>query len=271
MFTSLALGGGGVRGVLHVGGLAALEAIRGDLRFPDGIYGCSIGAILATAVAFHLTSAQIKEMMIQHFDVSRFLPQIRLSCIHGVLTSKGAFTMDLFDEGVIAAFQSQGVDLRGKMIADAPQPLFIGASNITTHRPVFFTGQIPLLEALRASCCLPLVYIPQVVRGNVYLDGGLYMNSLDKFVPANCLVFHISHSPQPITPANLPEISVSDFLKQLYVGRVDSEPRPNRVWFREDETQILEELTTEKKNRMFELGYSQATAFLAKRATEKLE
>jgi len=271
MFTSLALGGGGVRGVLHVGGLAALEAHQGHLRFPDGIYGCSIGAVLATAVAFQLTSTQIKEMMTHHFDVHKFLPQIRLSSIGGVMTSKGAFTMDLFDEGVLAAFRSQGIELRGKMIADTPQPLFIGASNITTHRPVFFTGRVPLLEALRASCCLPLVYIPQVVRGNVYLDGGLYMNSLDDFVPPNCLVFHISHCPQPITPANLPDISVSDFLKQLYVGRVHTKERPNRVWFQEDETQILEELTLEKKVRMFEIGYSQASAFLAKRTAKKIK
>jgi hypothetical protein len=271
MFTSLALGGGGVRGVIHVGGLAALEATRGNLTFPDGVYGCSIGAIVATAVAFGLTSAQIKEMMIQHFDVSRFLPTVRMSSFRDVVVSKGAFDMELFDIGLLAAFQSQGLDLRDKLIRDASQPLFIAASNITTRRPVFFTGRIPLLEALRCSCCLPLVYTPQVLRGNVYLDGGLYMNSLDEFVPPGTLVFHISYSPRPVTPANLSDLSVVEFLKHLYVGRVRIGEHANRLWFQEDEIHILEELTPEKKERMYQIGYSQALQFLSKRAAEKLE
>lgn len=271
MFTSLALGGGGVRGVIHVGGLAALEATRGNLTFPDGVYGCSIGAIVATAVAFGLTSAQIKEMMIQHFDVSRFLPTVRMSSFRDVVVSKGAFGMELFDTGLLAAFQSQGLDLRDKRICDASQPLFIAASNITTRRPVFFTGRVPLLDALRCSCCLPLVYTPQVFQGNVYLDGGLYMNSLDDFVPPGTLVFHISYSPRPVTPANLPDLSVTEFLKHLYVGRMRIGECADRLWFQEDDIHILEELTPEKKERMYQVGYSQALRFLSKRAAKKLE
>jgi predicted acylesterase/phospholipase RssA len=35
--------------------LAAIEKIKGDLQFPEGIYGCSIGSIVATAVALWIT------------------------------------------------------------------------------------------------------------------------------------------------------------------------------------------------------------------------
>lgn len=271
MFTSLALGGGGVRGVLHVGGLAALEEARGSLRFPDGIYGCSIGAVVATAVAFGMSSAQIKEMMLHHFDVGRFLPPVRLSSLREIGVTKGMFGMELFDEGLLAAFRSQGLELRGKTIGDAIQPLFIGASNITTHRPVFFTSRVPVVEALRASCCIPLVYAPQVLYGNVYLDGGLYMNCMDEYVPPGTLVFHISFPPQSITPGSLSTLSIVEFMKQLYVGRRRTDIADTVVWFQEGDTNILDTLTPETKDRLYEIGRSQVHGFLAKRTPEKLE
>ena len=62
MFRSIALGGGGIRGFLLFGGLKAIEERQGNLNFPDGIYGCSVGSVIATGVAFGLTSKQMEEI-----------------------------------------------------------------------------------------------------------------------------------------------------------------------------------------------------------------
>lgn len=53
IFRRLALGGGGAKGILHVGALQELSK-RQPLDFPKGVYGSSIGSILATYIAFGL-------------------------------------------------------------------------------------------------------------------------------------------------------------------------------------------------------------------------
>lgn len=271
MFRSLALSGGGVRGILHVGGLAAIEKRMGNLSFPDGVYGCSIGAVVATAVAFNLTSEQIKNMVIADFDLSFIVPPPRLSSIQNILDRKGAFSMDNFETTIVTSFANQGIDIRGKRIKDAPQKLFIGASNLTTRRPVFFSGNIPILEALKCSCCVPLVFEPQVLFGSVYLDGGLYIPRMNGMVPDETLIFHISYTPSAVTPEYLETCSVSDFIKELYVGKEFRGNMENTLWFRENSVHILQDVKLDDKERLWQDGRSQATAFLAERFPEKLE
>ena len=52
-FRKLGLGGGGVKGILHIGALRELSKHQ-TLEFPDGIYGCSIGSIIADIPLFAL-------------------------------------------------------------------------------------------------------------------------------------------------------------------------------------------------------------------------
>jgi predicted acylesterase/phospholipase RssA len=73
MFRSIALGGGGVRGGLMIGGLSALQKYQ-TLEFPDGIYGCSAGALIATAVAYKIPLSAIKHMFETEFNLSTILP-----------------------------------------------------------------------------------------------------------------------------------------------------------------------------------------------------
>ena len=53
LFYRLALGGGGAKGILHIGALQELSKFQ-PLYFQNGIYGSSIGSIIATYVAFGL-------------------------------------------------------------------------------------------------------------------------------------------------------------------------------------------------------------------------
>ena len=54
MFSILALGGGGLKGYLEIGAIEELEEHYGKLHetFHEGVYGCSIGSIIATCIAF---------------------------------------------------------------------------------------------------------------------------------------------------------------------------------------------------------------------------
>jgi hypothetical protein len=271
MFNSIAFGGGGVRGGLHVGGLAAIESLRGDLVFPDGVYGSSVGAIVATAIAFRLNAIQIKQMFDDYFSLDRFLPPLRLANVARLPDTKGFFTMDLLADMLVTAFRSQNVDLKDKTIADAPQKLYILASNMTTRKVNLLTGDIPVLDAIKCSCCLPFVFEPQILHNQVYMDGGLIADSLDTYVPPDCLVFHISASGDSLFPSELASMPMAVFAHSIYRTLRATPRSPNVVWLQNDTVNMLQEITSDDKKRMFDQGYSQTTRFWSKRFAEKLE
>jgi hypothetical protein len=270
-FSSIAFGGGGVRGGLHVGGLAALEKHQGHLNFPDGIYGTSVGAIIATAVAFGLKSSQMKTMLEEYFSLSSIVPSLNLAALLQFNAQKGAFTMDLFGETIEKAFQSQGIELKGKVIGDAPQKLFIIASNMTTRRSTLLSGDVPILEALKCSSCIPFVFHPQVLYNQVYIDGCIFASTLHGLIPDDCLLFHISYPDKPLFPADLSDLTIVDMLRHIYVGKRKVVSRSNIIQFQTEDVQILQVVSTKEKQMLFDLGYRQTLRFLdSKRAPEEV-
>ncbi len=260
-----------MRGSLHLGGLRALLEFQDGLVFPDGIYGYSIGSIVATALAFNLSLQQIQQMIDEtmHLD-SVFGPGgMKLQYLFDVVNKCGLLSMDSVESAIVRTFLRQGIDLRGKVIGDAPQKLFIGASNFTKRRPVFFTGNVPILTAMKASCCIPLFFQPQIVYGDVYLDGGIYMYYLDEYLPTDCLSFIVSYSPKSLKPRDIREGNVVELVKQLYTGQRRPPKSPNALWFKEDKVHVIHDVTKDDKIRLIQSGYSQTMAFLTKRAREK--
>lgn len=271
MFTSLGLGGGGARGGLQVGAIAALESRRGDLLFPDGIYGCSIGSILATAVAFRLTAAQIREMYNTHFNLDGFLPSVKLTTLMELPSAKGLFTMDMAEQTILRAFDSQGIDLRNKTLEDSPQPLYIIASNMTTQVPNIFAKHVRILDALKCSSCIPIVFQPQILYNQVYLDGGLFLDDISSVIPPDALLLHISPSSEAIFPADIESMSIPTYIYRMYRSIRKSSFSKNTIWLQNSTTGVLQDLTQEEKQQLFTDGYLQTTAFLAKRFPEELQ
>ena len=270
MFRSIALGGGGIRGFLILGGLKAVEERQGNLNFPDGIYGCSVGAVIATGVAFGLTYQQAEEVCIKYVNTSGFLPSFRYATILAFMQKKGLFTQDLMEELFLKIFDSVGIDLRGKMISDAPQKLYLLASNITTQRPTLLTGNIPLLAAMKASCCLPFIFHPQVIHNQLYIDGGVYAENMYDAVPKGTLVLDIAHIKQSIFPSTLEAISVFDMVRTLWAGLRSVRVHADAVNLNIDGIYLLDELKEEDKRRMIDAGYLQTMRFLAKRVPKEL-
>lgn len=257
-----------MRGALHLGGLKALLERQGHLTFPDGIYGYSIGSIVATALAFNLTLDQLSMMIEEAMHLDAIFEGITLTCVTDLVTKCGLVSMDRLEQSIVAIFQKHGIDLRGKVIADAPQKLMIGASNLTTRKPVFFTGQVPILTAIRASACIPGLFHPQVVYGNVYVDGGVYMYYFDEYLPANCLSFIVSYSPKGLRPQDL-EGNLPELVKQLYCGQRHPPRSDSALWFKEDAVHVIHNVTRDDKARLIRQGYLQTVAFLSKRVAQK--
>ena len=265
MFRSIALGGGGVRGGLHIGGLRAL-AERQPLEFPDGIYGCSVGSIIATGLAFGVTVDQLESMLYTEFVLSSFVPPITLAAALSFQTKKGMFPMDLLEETILRGFDRLGIDLRGKVIADAHTKLWILASNLTTRKSTLLTGQVPVLAAIKASSCIPFVYQPQVIYNQVFLDGGVSCDCIVSVVPKETLVFHIGYSQGPLVPSVVEQMPIGAFWNNVYASvREGVRPLyPNVLVFDEPKLGPLSDVNDVDKKYMLDTGYEQASRFLAK-------
>jgi hypothetical protein len=270
-FRSIAFGGGGVRGGLHVGAVTALEKIRGNLTFPNGVYGCSIGSIVATAVAFGMNSVQIRNIYDKYLHLSSFVPTFRITSIQNLMEKKGLFSMEKLETTVVDMFQSEGIDLKGKRCTDANQSLYIVASNLTSGRATLLTGDVPVLDAIKCSCCLPFLFEPQVLYNHLYVDGSIKAHYIHKLVPRDCLVFHIDQSHKPLFVQDMSKTSFLGYVSHLYnISRTDS-ITPNTIWLRNETIQILQEVKQEEKQLLFDQGYSQTLAFFTNTSSEKLQ
>ncbi len=149
----LALSGGSARGIAHIGVLQALA----DHHIPiDCIAGTSSGAIVAAAFAFGypLKKLQEKAKTLSWYSIAN-LPTSGLGLISNQSLGK------VMEEFVGAA------DIR-----DAKIPLAIIATDIETgEKVVFRSGNAAL--AVRASACIPGVFIPVEIEGRKLVDGGL--------------------------------------------------------------------------------------------------
>jgi hypothetical protein len=187
------------------------------------------------------------------------------------MQKKGLFTMDLMEELFLTIFDAANIDLRGKLISDAPQKLYILSSNITTQRPTLLTGNIPVMAALKASCCLPFIFHPQVIHNQLYLDGGVYAENMYDIVPKGTLVIDIAHIKQPIFPSTLESLSIFDMIRTLWAGLRSIRVHVDALNLSIDGIHLLDELKDEDKTRMIDAGYSQALRFLAKRFPKKVQ
>lgn len=264
MYNSIALGGGGSRGFIHLGALRALLEIRGSLEFPEGIYGQSIGAIFATALAFRVPLDEMERASRETLRMSHVFPDLRVDHLAEFLKTKGLFTMDLFETRLLEVFDAIGIDLRGKRICDAPQRLFITASNVTTGKPCLLTGDIPIVKALRCSACIPFLFRPEILYGEMYVDGAIYSRSIRQVTPPSTLIFQISGG----------QYNPSDFGSYVYAiaaGPAHQYKSENLIQFHNISASMLGDASPEEITTMIQEGYSQARSWFAERIPEKLE
>ncbi|MEP7270951.1 MAG: patatin-like phospholipase family protein [Acidobacteriota bacterium] len=149
----LALGGGMARGTAHIGVLRVLE--RHGIPI-DLIAGTSVGSLIGGAYAAGLSPDQIND----------FARTIRWSDLGRVTVSRlGFYSNARTEDYVRAKFPVTEFDkLR--------LPFGAVATDIQSGKMVVFTeGSVPL--AIRASCAMPIYYVPVPVNGRLLVDGGV--------------------------------------------------------------------------------------------------
>jgi NTE family protein len=213
-FRKLVLGGGGMKGIMHIGVLNELSKHQ-SLNFPDGVWGCSVGSIIGTIIAFGLPLKN--ELITKYMSYDNLVPNPTFNDITNIFNNKGLFTMDKFNETIFKFFLDEyGIDTKKAKIGDAKMPLFIVSSNITKGIPTIFSEDILLADAIRCSCCIPLVYKPQELYGQLYVDGGLFVPALSILVPDGLHLVLSKKRNRVISIESLDSISPVDYMRQLY-------------------------------------------------------
>ncbi len=181
----LALGGGGGRGLAHLGVLKVLE--EHGLR-PDAIVGTSIGALFGSMYALEPDANKLQERVVSFLDSDDF-GQLNLPELGDVSDKNGSWLARLG----AAARQSVWFTRAATGIAVADVSYLIEMANILCAERGFLDVKIPLYltavtfpcgechifskgdlaRSVAASMAIPGVFNPLEMNGERYVDGGL--------------------------------------------------------------------------------------------------
>lgn len=156
-FLGYALGGGGAKGFAHLGALRVLE--KCGLK-PDVIAGTSAGALAGVFYADGYHPEEILEL----FRKREFKEFVEFTIPKtGFLKSTG-----------LHSFLKK--NLRARRFEELQLPFYAVATDWNRARSVAFSNGDNLVDAVVASCSVPVVFYPQYINGIPYVDGGLLKN-----------------------------------------------------------------------------------------------
>jgi NTE family protein len=166
---ALVLGGGGMKGLAHVGALRALEE-RGWI--PDVIVGTSIGSLLGAAWANGLNTADITDvgLSLRRADV--------FTIAHRDMALKRMRAPGLYHaaplESLIRGFVG---DLTFR---ELERRLVVATVDINSGMQVYWglpgLADVPVADAVFASCALPGFFPPRAIDNRYFVDGALADN-----------------------------------------------------------------------------------------------
>ncbi|PTT00861.1 patatin [Pedobacter sp. HMWF019] len=152
----IVLSGGGIRGIAHLGVLKAF--INAGIRFSH-ISGTSAGSI---AGAFYAAGIDPEE----GFNI--FTKTKLLRFVRPAVGSLGLINIEHTSDLLKEYFPENSIE-------KLKIPLTIAATNFSEGKLVYFTKG-PLIQAIQASSCIPGIFKPIMIGGQMYVDGGILNN-----------------------------------------------------------------------------------------------
>jgi len=166
---TLVLGGGGMKGLAHIGVIQALTE-RGLV--PTRIVGSSVGALVGAAWSAGRSIAELRDIAVN----------LRRRDVFAVAHTDMAFKRMRSP----ALFRREPLDaLLHGLVGDVTfqelqQPLVVNTVDINSGMQVFWglegLEEVPVKDAVFASCALPGYLPPREIRGRFYVDGATVDN-----------------------------------------------------------------------------------------------
>lgn len=180
----IALSGGGARGIVHIGVLEALH--KYGIR-PEIISGASAGALVGAFYAAGMEPLEILELVKSNKLVKMFKWQLPSS---GLIDIKK----------VVSLLEN---NIASDDFSSLKKPFYCSVVNLNSgHSEIKSEGK--LFQWVLASASIPVIFEPQIIDGNTYVDGGLLNNLPVDCIRDQCRILigvHVNH--------NGPEESIS--------------------------------------------------------------
>jgi len=162
----LVLSGGGMRGMAHIGVIQAIESL--GIQIAEYV-GASIGSFIGAMAASGMSGGEIEEVArrVKKKDALDFN-------FWGLLWRRGKIT-SIYRGKRLHDFikKTLPVDSFDELV----KPFFANAVNINTGMNIFWGLErfrdIPLHDAVYASCAIPGLFPPKKIGGEYYVDGGV--------------------------------------------------------------------------------------------------
>ncbi|HEX6746046.1 MAG TPA: patatin-like phospholipase family protein [Longimicrobium sp.] len=164
--TVLVMGGGGMKGVAHIGVWKALE--EAGVRV-DAVIGTSIGALIGCSLAGGLGWRELAK-------IARGLTKDDIVSINRRAVLFGGVREEaVFDGEHYRAWIARNLPL--KTFRDARFPVRVNCVSLVTGKERWFgTGvdeETPPIDAIYGSCAIPIYFPPLKLDGDVLVDGGV--------------------------------------------------------------------------------------------------
>jgi NTE family protein len=163
---SLCLGGGGMKGLAHVGVWRALE----ESGLAVGrVVGTSIGALVGACIAGRMRHDELAALA-RALQKPQIATMNRWALLFNGIRQPALFRDEPFREYIDSV-------LPVTTFAELDLPLSVNAVDLSTGEEVWFGAggdmDVPLADAVYASCALPVFYPPALIGERYYVDGGV--------------------------------------------------------------------------------------------------
>jgi NTE family protein len=166
---TLVLGGGGMRGLAHIGVLRALEEHR---LSPIEVIGSSVGSLVGAAWCAGLSATELRELaahltrddlfQVAHADMA--LRRLRAPAIYR------AEPLGDFVRGILGS----------ATFAELERPLLVNTVDVNTGTQIFWGSpglqDVPVADAVIASCTMPGFLPPHPIGRRFFVDGAAAAN-----------------------------------------------------------------------------------------------
>lgn len=179
MITHITFSGGGIKGFCYLGILRYLyiEKLTDNIKYVSGAsIGAYFGLLLALKIPIEYIENEITDIIIKiKKEALLTISKNNFSCL---FTSLGFLSLDFLIEP-IRKYLKEKYDIEDITFIDFIKKtginLYVNTTNInTTQRKIFSADDTPdvsVLDAIKASMTVPIIFKPICIDGEYYIDG----------------------------------------------------------------------------------------------------
>lgn len=175
---NLVLSSGGSLGIAYLGLHKIIEECY-DISNIETILGVSAGSIYGMLMIIGYSYEEIYDIL-YNLNFKEYF-NINIDSILNLKEKKGLDSIEKMIDKIkeLISKKLDNVNITFKELYEKfNKSLLIGATNITFYRfEIFGYDNYPdmsVIEAIKISCCIPLIFEPIILNNNVYVDGGLF-------------------------------------------------------------------------------------------------